>query len=281
MRPLAADGAGNVVVVGQGGSGAATFGITTRLDATTGAITWQQTFAGAAGKASANAVALDAAGNAYVVGSTTTSATNVDVQVVKYAANGSMSWSKTFDAGTSDVAYAVAVDPSGNVVVGAESLNASGNVDIKVLELAAATGTLTWQQTIDGGNDDFVSDLAIDASGNVLVAGVSMNASNSDIRVAKLNGSTGAIAWNVAIDNGAADEGYAIAVDASGNAFVTGSSVIGGATSAIVAKLSAASGSTMWTRTFAGSGQGIAVDAKATRSLRRKSRARAATTCGP
>ena len=261
-RTMAADGAGNVFVVGSGSiAGGGRSALATKLDAATGNTLWQKNFGTT--DAVATGVALDAAGNAYVIGYTYVSASNVDVVVVKYAAaDGSLLWQRTFDSGTSDYAYALAVDASGNVVVGAEVLNAAGNTDIKVLDYAAADGTLAWQQTIDGGRDDFVTDLSLDGAGNVLVAGVSVNAAgNSDMRVAKLAGTTGAIAWNRAIDNGAADEAFAIAADAAGNAYVAGYFTVSGAPSAIVTKFSGTDGTILWERGMGtGSGQSIAVD---------------------
>lgn len=265
-RTVAMDGAGNVVVVGSTGSGSAADFLTTKLSAGAGAVAWQKTFAGTAGGPDrAMAVALDASGNAVVAGLTANASGNDDIKVVKYAAsNGAVLWEKTFDSGAYDGAYAVAVDPSGDAIVGAESTNAAGNVDVRLLKLAGSTGALLWDRLLDNGRDDYVSDLALDSAGNPVVAGVSVNASgDNDFAIFKCDGASGAVLWRRAFDSGAADQAYSVAVDRAGNAFVTGFST-GATIDYRTLKLAAADGSIAWQRTYDGGGndfgQSVAVD---------------------
>ena len=267
-RTLAVDAAGNAIVTGTMGSGASGDFVTAKINASTGAIVWQKTFAGAgANEDDAYAVAVDAAGNAIVAGLSYTTASNIDIKVIKYAAaDGSVLWQRTIDAGPYDAAYAVCVDAGGNAIVAAESSNASSNIDIHVLKLAAADGATQWDKAFDGGKDDFVSDLAVDAAGNAIVIGESVNASgNDDMRVIKYAAADGALVWNQSFGSTGADEAYAVAVDAAGNVFVTG--VVPGASAgdARTMKLAAATGAVMWQQTYDGgkddSGQGVAVDA--------------------
>ena len=129
--------------------------------------------------------------------------------------------------------------------------------------------------------------IAVDGSGNIFVTGTSYASwgsppegmgfkGSSDAFVAKLN-SSGQLLWNVFLGSAATDQGQGIAVDGSGNVFVTGYSDASwgtnppsvlqfsqGGSDAFVAKLDAVTGELLW-YTFLGSsstdkGQGIAVD---------------------
>ena len=266
-RTLAVDGAGNAFVTGTTGSGASADFVTAKVSGSTGAIAWQKSFAGAGGNEDdAYAIATDAAGNAIVAGMAFTTSGNIDIQVIKYAAaDGSVLWSRTIDNGTYDAAYGVAVDPSGDVLVAAESSNAS-NVDIHVIKLAGSNGATAWDRKFDGGADDFVTDFALDAAGNAILLGISVNsAGNDDIKLLKY-GIDGTLAWQQTWSTSGDDEGYALALDKAGNAFVTG--YVNGASGkgdAKTIKFAAATGAIAWQQTYDGgnddSGQSVAVDA--------------------
>ena len=139
---------------------------------------------------------------------------------------------------------------------------------------------LTWNTFMGCGTGDGGSGIAVDTSGNVYVAGTSAAtwgtpenpyAGNLDAFAAKLN-SSGVRLWNTFMGSGLSDEGYGIAVDTSGNVYVTGSSnatwgtpknAYAGNWDAFAAKLNS-SGVRQW-NTFMGSGsddhgEGIAVD---------------------
>ena len=133
--------------------------------------------------------------------------------------------------------------------------------------------TLTWNTFLGAGGayqNDYGQAIAVDGSGNVYVAGHSNATWGSPVRaysgsgydafVAKLN-SSGSLTWNTFLGgNGGEDQANGIAVDGSGNVYVTGWSVAtwgspvtafgGGSSDAFVAKLSS-SGSLTW-NTFVG-----------------------------
>ena len=260
-RSLAADSAGNVFITGSTRAGSQSDFLTTKLAAGSGAVAWQRTVAGAAGRNDdAIAVAVDASGNAIVAGISQNSANN-DIRVVKHAAaDGAVLWDRIIDGGRDEGAFAVSVNASGNVVVGAEAMNANGDSDIRVLVLSGASGATVWERTFDGGRGDFVSDLALDAAGGIFVLGASTNASGgTDIRVIKYS-AAGTLVWQQAF---AAGEGYALVVDAANNVLLAGYST-GATTDFRVLKLSGANGSTLWQRSYDGgrndAAQAIALD---------------------
>ena len=137
--------------------------------------------------------------------------------------------------------YGVAVDSANNVVItgsysgsedfGAGMLASYGGYDM-FLARFSSTGSHLWSKVFGSANDDFGHGLALDSNGNILVTGSFVSSINFgagaitgkggyDVFVAKFT-SAGANVWSKDFGNTNIDEGRSIAVDASGNAVVTG-----------------------------------------------------------
>ncbi len=82
---------------------------------------------------------------------------------------------------------------------------------------------IQWQNTLNIVSGDYAFGVAVDGSGNVYITGFLYNWNNSsyDYLTAKYD-SLGNIAWIDTLDNGDYDEARDIAVDRSGNVYVTG-----------------------------------------------------------
>jgi hypothetical protein len=142
--------------------------------------------------------------------------------------------------------------------------------------------TLQWHTFMGSSSGDYGNAIAVDGTGNVYVAGssdvtwgttpVDAFAGGWDVFAAKLD-SSGSLQWNTFMGSASGDEGYAIAVDGTGNVYVAGLSYAtwgttpvdphAGGSDAFAAKLDS-SGSLQW-NTFMGSasgdgGRAIAVD---------------------
>ncbi len=174
------------------------------------------------------ALAADATGNTYVTGVTTAGATE-DVLTVKYNSQGVVQWAVTYDGGDADQGFAVAVDSAGNVYVAGRSWMDSQYGGPHGYLLAVkynASGVQQWATTLSLGVLSAGFAVAVDGSGNVYVAGeyYSGNSDLHTILTVKLN-TAGAIQWTrTAFYGYDYEEGspYDLALDGSGNAYVTG-----------------------------------------------------------
>jgi uncharacterized delta-60 repeat protein len=230
---VAVDNLGNVYVAGfSGGSGTGQDYATIKYNSA-GQEEWVAHYNGPAnGDDEANAIAVDAFGNVYVTGFSGRIGTHFDCTTVKYNSSGEQLWVVRRNmvppsGGVSDTAgKAIAVDSSGNVyvtgVISATGLPASLWVTIKYNE----SGEEQWITQYHGPTNepDAANAIAVDTSGNVYVTGASSRPPiGSDYTTIKYN-SAGQEEW-VARYHGPVssfDAANAIAVDVSGNAYVTG-----------------------------------------------------------
>src|ERR1051325_9910210 len=126
--------------------------------------------------------------------------------------------------------------------------------------IAAAFGEPLWTNRYDGGFYnfyDYATAVAVDSSGNVFVTGYSVGSTgNHDYVTIKYSG-TGALKWTNVYNgpgNGA-DHANALAVDGSGNVFVTGDSFNGTNTDFATVAYSN-DGTPLWTNFYNGPGNG-------------------------
>lgn len=135
-------------------------------------------------------VALDAQGNAYVVGHSEAFFTLFDYIVVKFDAAGQEVWTRTYDGGGGqfDEATAVSVDRSGHIYVTGGAAPVAGQPPDFVTLKYDASGTLLWAARYDSPAHDLdtASHMEVDGMGNIHVAGESYGAgTQSDFLLVK------------------------------------------------------------------------------------------------
>jgi hypothetical protein len=183
---------------------------------------WVAEYHGGANADEPAAIAVDKAGNVYVTG-TTQICPGSDYLTLKYNSAGQEQWVARYYGPEEhlDAAKAIAVDDAGNVYVTGNSFGSYATVKYNT------AGQQQWAARYDQGGYNAAAAIALDSSENVYVTG-QVNDANGypDYGTIKYN-SAGQQQW-LARYNGppgqGADVATAIALDGSGNVYVTGRS---------------------------------------------------------
>jgi len=272
------------------------------------------TYLGGSSYDQAFSVASDEAGNSYVVGYTSSTlfptinpvqpslAGGVyDAFVCKLDAAGAFVYA-TFLGGTAaDIGYAIASDAAGNAYLTGVTYStdfptqsplqavAGGKQDAFVAKLNATGSALVYSTYLGGSQDDYAESIAVGASGT-FVAGSTFSANfpkvaplqaalngTGDAFVSKLNAAGSALVYSTYLGGSMIDIAHGVAVDASGNALVVGTTLSnnypvasplqatfgGGASDAFVSKLNAAGSAFLFSTylggVFTDEGNGVAV----------------------
>ncbi len=207
------------------------------------------------------AVSCDASSNIFITGWYTSSTINFgtgnltnagsatnDIFIVKYDASGTALWAKTIGGTSADGGRACANDVLGNTYVLASFSSSSINFGTGVLTNASAgtydlclakydpTGTALWSTKVGGIYDEMGNAIAVSGNNVYLTGSFSsasitfgsnaalnnVSAGTSDVFLASYS-SAGVANWSKASGGSDSDEGKCISVDASGNAFISGS----------------------------------------------------------
>lgn len=210
-----------------------------------------------------SAMAVDGSGNVFVTGYSYTVLGGIpDYVTLAYSGAGVPLWTNRYDgpASKSDYANAVAVDRNGNVFVTGNSTGSGGDDDYATVAYSGA-GVPLWTNRYNGpGNtNDIAGSIAVDSSGNVFVTGYSYASGgvNSDYATVAYSGA-GVPLWTNRY-NGPGndwDYAYAVAVDRSGNVFVTGKSFGIGSGFDYATVAYSGAGVPLWTNRYNGPGNG-------------------------
>jgi hypothetical protein len=201
-------------------------------------------------------IAVDAGGNAYIAGTTNSASFPVTAGAYQTAYSAGSSFVTKFNSTGSALVYStfisaatikgLRVDAGGNAFLagagnslittpGAYKRTISvGNAPFVAKLNAAGNGTIYATYLAEGGTSDAIRGLAIDSGGNAYLTGVSVGtipaingfqsniAGAEDAVLTKLNATGTAIVYSTYLGGAGKDIGNAVAVDASGNAYVTG-----------------------------------------------------------
>lgn len=202
------DGMGKSLIAGRFGSSIINFGAITLSNAdntgqhddmfiakynTTGNELWAKNAGGTSDDVTYS-ITADVNSNIYAVGyfqsptitfGTTTLTKNgvdKDIFIVKYGSGGNVLWAKSAGGADQDLANCVIVDALGNSYVVGNFLSDSVTFGTTILANEGiysdvfvvkydATGNIVWAQSAGGADDDQVSSVGIDASGDICITG--------------------------------------------------------------------------------------------------------------
>jgi predicted secreted protein len=241
------------------------------------------------GIAQSDAMAIDTSGNIYITGLSVDKNTVYYATTIKYDSNGHQIWAVRHSQ--DDGAWAIALGGSGNVYVAGYKISikydASGKEIWTILKGARVIatdnennvyllgtakydtkGTQLWAAAYPqenwGNKYQNPTGLAVDESGNVYVSGWSEGSRASgmggylfDFTTIKYD-STGNQLWTARYGEPATGEnsGYALALDSSGNIYVTGSSGFLGDGSDYATVKYDSDGNQIWAERYHGPGKG-------------------------
>ncbi|UOQ64711.1 T9SS type A sorting domain-containing protein [Hymenobacter volaticus] len=195
--------------------------------------------------APAGAIYLDAAGQVYVVGGVDRGTSNADYVARKYdGATGQQLWEARYNSANNgqDEMVSAAVDAAGNVYITGNTYRSSNSTSDYATVKFSTSGQQLWEAIYNGaGSDipgisqDVVRRLVLDAAGNVYVTGNTQPLLSvpTDYLTVKYNGATGQQVWDIQYNSmggprNGIDEVEDLAVDLTGNVYVTGTSLFSG-----------------------------------------------------
>jgi len=242
---VAVDAAGNVYVAGR------TEGVLTdqssagghdafvrKYDAS-GNELWTRQF-GSAARDWALGIAVDAAGNTYVVGETegvlsgqNRAGGGSDAFIRKYSADGLELWTHQYGSAAHDGARGAVIDAAGNIyVAGWAWAPLPGQAHLGLVDVYLrkydANGFEFWTRQFGTAAWDLPNSMAIDATGNVYVAGETEGAFPSQTHAGKRDAfvrkydAAGNLLWTSQFGSAAHDQAWGVGVDAAGNIYVAG-----------------------------------------------------------
>ncbi len=229
-RALAIDPQGYAVVTGCGRGPERDEMVTARFDPD-GVLQWVARYNGpGGGNDRGRAVTVDSVGDVYVTGESAGIATGLDYVTIRYDRDtGAEVWVSRYDGPASgdDLATAISIDATGDVVVTGRSQGSGAEFDYATLRLRGSDGHQLWESryTGTGNGDDRPWALVIDPGGDVIVTGQSANATQSlDYATVRLAGSDGQLLWEHRYTHpfNGDDHAFAVGLDSTGNVLVSG-----------------------------------------------------------
>ncbi len=231
-RFIEVDAVGNVVVTGLSVGSGSDYDFVTIKYSPTGVPLWNKRFSSPGSNYDEpKAVALDSRGDVFVTGAGSYSGTGLNWVTLKYSSSGIALWTNRFNgtANGDDQPVALAVDPSGNVLIAGHSVGTGTGYDYVTMKLSSS-GAGIWTNRFNGivgdanASTDTPNGMALDPEGNVYVTGSSFRKDTGYDWVTIKYSANGLPLWtNVFSGVGdGGDQPNAISVDLVGNAYITG-----------------------------------------------------------
>ncbi|MFH1226481.1 MAG: hypothetical protein V1701_01090 [Planctomycetota bacterium] len=223
-----------------------------------GKVLWQKTW-GQVGDDEATSMLIDPDKNIYTCGLTSNFLCQEGgIFFCKYNSIGQKTYQRVWDGPNPDNAYSMARTTSGIYITGNTRSYGAGDSDMLVLKYSE-DGSLTWARCWGTSFAETAYDSAVDANGNIYLAGDTYSVSNSDLALISLD-TNGNLRWRRLWIDSLNERAQAIAVSTSGDVYVAGeTNTVGvvGAKDVLVVRYNS-SGTLIWQRRWGGSQNDIA-----------------------
>ncbi len=228
---VAADTSGNVFVTGRSYVAFSVYDFATIKYSSAGTALWTNRFNRLGNNQNEpHGIAVDSSGNVFATGYSLGGAGFYDFATIACSSAGVGLWTNFYNgpANGFDVANAVAVGSNGNAVVTGISLGSSNGYDYATIAYSSA-GVPLWTNRYNGPGNDYEQPraVAVDNTGNVFVAGYSTGSGTGYDYATVAYTSSGTPLWTNRYNGTGNGDDYlnAMALDRSGNVFVTGYSL--------------------------------------------------------
>jgi uncharacterized delta-60 repeat protein len=259
---LTVDVQGNVYVTGYSENNENSPDYVTIKYDTNGNELWAKRYDGQGNNAEfATAIECDPSGNVYVTGYsysiTSTGYYHYDYATIKYDTHGNELWVKRYNSpgNTNDQALALAIDAQGNVYATGFSYDIYSRGHCSTIKYDT-NGNELWVKRYIGPHkgDNIARDIAVDANGNVFVIGSSTGSNYYPDYFTIKYDVKGNELWvkryNSPVNH--YDEANSLAVDAQGNIYVTGTSLVSASNVDIVTIKYDTNGNVLWVKRYNG-----------------------------
>lgn len=219
-------------------------------------------YVGGSADDSASGIAITTSGDIYLTGTTrstdfpvaqaiqSTLAGGADGFLVKVTSDGMLAAATYLGGSLDDAPQSVAVDRNGEAYIAGQTGSANfpvmnayqpqlanrvGGIDGFITHFNAAGTALTYSTYLGGNSFDYLTDLAVDSSGNAYVTGYTgsdnfplrdalqkSSGGQFDVFVTKLDRSGKALIFSTYLGGAGADQAFGIAVDSLRNVYITG-----------------------------------------------------------
>jgi len=181
-----------------------------------------------------------------------------DMYLVKTNASGDILWTRTYGGTNVEMGYCVQQTSDGGYIIAGQTASfGAGRNDVYLIK-TNASGDTTWTRTYGGIYDELSHSVQQTSDGGYIISGStgSYGVGDGDVYLVKTN-AAGDTLWTRTCGGTGDDYGYSVQQTSDGGYIVGGSTYIAGRNHDVYLIKTSASGDTLWTRTYGGTGEDI------------------------